>query len=96
MDIPSSVAIIEQSAFAFCNSLNKITFGENSALVTIEESSFISSTSLESIDIPESVKFIQQDAFGECTALSVVSIHSSTIIIDDNAFKGCPSVKINK
>ena len=72
--IPSSVQIIEESAFANCKNLQIITFGESSKLSIIKGTSqsgaFAGCVSLSSITIPASVDTIGPLAFGGCTGLS--------------------------
>ena len=77
--IPSSVQIIEESAFANCKNLQEVTFGENSKLSIIKGTgAFAGCVSLSSITIPASVDTIGPLAFGGCTGLSSLIFEDSS------------------
>ena len=63
LDIPSAVKIIGDSAFYYCKSLKKVTFAENSQLVSIGAEAFFSCDDL-TIIIPATVTTIGNKAFG--------------------------------
>ncbi len=69
INIPSSVTLIDGkskndgTAFYNCSSLKRVTFGENSQLVTIGNMVFHQNVSLEYIKIPNSVTSIGEHAF---------------------------------
>ncbi len=70
--IPSSVRIIDESAFYGCTSLESVTIIVDEIdmrLTTIGASAFYGCESLASINIPSSLTSLGTDAFDGCTAL---------------------------
>lgn len=71
INIPSSVKIIkgrsknDGTAFYACSSLERVTFGENSQLETIETQAFQYNTSLKYVRLPDGLKTIGTHAFSE-------------------------------
>ena len=82
IEIPASVAIIEDGAFHNCTALTTVTFEKGSQLKTIWGDScygaFTNCTSLTSIEIPASVETIEMCAFQGCTALTTVTFEKGS------------------
>lgn len=70
--IPGSVESIEGNAFKDCSTLETITFGENSKLLSIGNSAFNSCSPLTSIVIPAGVVSIGDYAFNFCSILKTI------------------------
>ena len=70
--IPSSVILIENSAFGGCSSLTSITIP--SSVTHIENGAFHSCSSLTSITIPSSVTNIGAEAFYGCAKLQSITL----------------------
>ena len=80
--IPTSVAIIRESAFRDCSSLSKVTFAEGGTdTLTIEEGAFNNCTSLVEITLPVRLSEIKLDEetrtitlFNGCEALQYINV----------------------
>ncbi len=97
VEIPSMyegkpVVAIAAYAFAFCNSLTKITIPNS--VTSIEGYAFCECSSLESINIPNSVTNIGYFAFLDCVSLESIIIPSSVTSIGYYAFGDCNSLTI--
>ena len=84
--IPTTVKVIGAVAFRSCTSLTAVTFDPGSALATIGDGAF-SSTSLTSVTIPEGVTSIGGGAFSG-TSLTSVTIPEGVTSIGGGAFSG--------
>lgn len=74
VELPKKLKIIPQSAFYFCESLNKCDLPET--VESIGESAFIGCKSLEKINIPQKVKSIDWNVFNFCSGLKEVVLMS--------------------
>jgi len=63
-DIPRSVQLIDEAAFAGCSSLESIIINEG--LIEIGNYAFLSCSSLKKIHMPKSIKFIGNKALPKC------------------------------
>ena len=86
--VPDGVQSIDNYAFAYCDNLATVTFGENSQLGGIYKSAFYNNLSLASIAIPDGVQEIGDYAFYGCAALTDVAFSENSRIkgIYDYAF----------
>ena len=86
--VPDGVQSIDNYAFAYCDNLATVTFGENSQLGGIYKSAFYNNLSLTSIAIPDGVQEIGDYAFYGCAALTDVAFSENSQIkgIYDYAF----------
>lgn len=85
--IPSSVEVIEKSAFYQCQYLTEINFGDG--LKRIDESAFENCWGLETVTFNDGLEEIGVKAFYDCSKLSSVTFGNSLKKIDNNAFIGC-------
>ena len=94
--IPNSVTSIGDSAFYLCTSLQSITFGQASQLITIGNLTFYICSSLQSITIPNSVTSIGNLAFYKCTNLQNIIFpqNSQLINIGSSAFSNCTGLQM--
>ncbi|MBO4412192.1 MAG: leucine-rich repeat protein, partial [Lachnospiraceae bacterium] len=76
IEIPSSVEVIAQYAFAYCTMLTEVTFHEG--LKNVGSYSFMYS-GVKEIDLPESCFRIGTAAFFGCTSLEKASFSASTV-----------------
>ena len=92
--IPNTVTSIGKYAFAYCSSLQTITFESDSQLQSIGDRAFCNCRSLTSITIPSTVTYIGETAFGWCTDLQTVTFHDDSQLqsIGDGAFYDCDSL----
>ena len=86
IDIPSSVEVIDQTAFSSCLKLKKVTFHEGLKIISSE--AFSSCESLESLTIPASVELIDDGAFSSCYSLTSLIIMDSETPLKMNNKKG--------
>ena len=77
VDIPESVIIIGEGAFAYCTNLETVSFGQNSKLQTIGDGAFAGCTSLKEIEIPASITVLYLSAFSECDNLKTIICHAT-------------------
>jgi len=89
VEIPDSVWVIGEKAFAYCVKLYKVTLSNN--LSSISNGMFMG-CALRSITIPESVTTIGNLAFSYCSELKNINIPESVISIGKSAFYGCYSL----
>ncbi|KAK8840106.1 hypothetical protein M9Y10_031043 [Tritrichomonas musculus] len=89
--IPSSVLVIKSSAFKYCNNLEKVTFAENSQLITIENFAFYGCKKLKAISIPNKIKCIPESCFS-FTGLTEIILPSSIEVINSMAFYNCKNL----
>ncbi|MCI5744897.1 MAG: leucine-rich repeat domain-containing protein, partial [Erysipelotrichaceae bacterium] len=82
--IPNTVEYINDYAF-YQSNISSLTFEENSSLLEIGESAFIS-TKITSLNIPDSVIRIHDNAFYNTTLLSSLTLGNGELRIDANAF----------
>ena len=88
--IPDSVTSIDDSAFAYCDSLSSVTIGNG--VTSIGYGAFRDCRSLTSITIPYSVTSIGKYAFNGCSGLNIVNLGSGVTSIDDGTFEYCDSL----
>ena len=80
--ISASVEIIEDSAFAYCVSLENVEFESGSALNTIKQNAFSYCYALQQFVLPSSVTEIGNNAFYGCTNLETISVESGNTVFD--------------
>lgn len=94
--IPSSVEVIESSAFEGCDNLTTVIFAEGSKLKVIESKAFTECHSLEEMILPEGVTEIGWRAFFNCETLTKLSIPSSVTTIADDMYRENPNLEHNE
>lgn len=90
VDIPGSVKVIGQNAFAFNVKLNFLLLGEG--IEVIEESAFYGCMNLRSLEIPDSTYAIFDLAFKDCISLKILSVGTGLTILADNTFRDCTAI----
>ena len=85
--IPDQCTEIKDSAFMHCESLQKVTFGEDSKLQSIG-ASFNYCTVLKSIAIPAGCTSIGSSCFSNAYALEMIKFYNKDTVIADGAFYG--------
>ena len=95
--IPSSVKVVSDYAFWWCEGLSQITIPKS--VVSIKEAAFMDCYNITSITIPSTVNEIGSRAFEACINLTAVKIPDSVNSIGQDTFSGCrglESVEISK
>lgn len=87
VSIPSSIKIIESSAFSVCLKMTQLSIAEG--LEEIGYAAFYNCNGLTIVTLPNSVKTIKQNAFWGCHSLSTVVLGSSVSDIGYYAFNNC-------
>jgi hypothetical protein len=92
--IPSSVEILCDSCFRYCEHLSSVIFEGDCKLCVIEHCVFGNCVSLTSICIPASVKTLGKSCFRDCISLSNFTIASGSEIetFGETLFRGCSSL----
>ena len=90
VDIPDGVTIIDQYAFADCDSLISVNIPDS--VYKISWASFSGCGSLSSITIPDSVTWIYNDAFSNCSSLTTVAIPGSVTDWGQSMFYSCTNL----
>ena len=89
--IPEGVTEIGRGAFSACSSLTSVTIPEG--VTKIGERTFEYCSSLTSVTIPNSMTKIGEYAFLGCSNLREI-ILPEAVEIEEDAFAGCPDLKI--
>jgi hypothetical protein len=89
--LPDSLETIGHSAFAYCENIKTISFGNG--LKTIDGAAFSSCESLAEVTLPDSVKIVSYSAFSYCKGLRKVVIGSGVVSVETGAFRGCTALK---
>ncbi|MBQ9518747.1 MAG: leucine-rich repeat protein, partial [Firmicutes bacterium] len=90
-DIPNTVTVIENYAFAHCKKLTSVTFPES--ITTIGDAAFEECTSLTDIELPAGINVINAATFYGCKALKNINIPAGVTKIDIRAFSGCSGME---
>ena len=85
--VPSTVKIIENSAFFSCSKLSAVTIPQG--VSTIAAYAFYGCSGLTSVTIPNSVQSIGEVAFCYCDHLKKVTIGTGVSAIESEAFAEC-------
>ena len=85
-NFPATVTNIGANAFGNTPSMEKVTFDDNSTVISFGEGAF-SNSGIKSIKIPASVKSINKDAFKNCNVLERVDVPAGCTSIHPEAFK---------
>ena len=85
-NFPASVVNIGANAFGNTPSMEKVTFDDNSTLISFDQGAFANS-GIKSIKIPTSVKSIGKEAFKNCNVLERVIVPAGCTNIHPEAFK---------
>lgn len=89
--IPKSVNEIKGSAFALCESLEKVEFKGN--IEKMGSSLFSGCYNLKTVILPDDFKIIGDGMFGACHSLEEITLPDGLTTIDDSAFGWCESLK---
>lgn len=91
IDIPDSIVIIEEGAFADCEQLKEIKFSKR--LIKIEINAFKYCPKLEKIELPDSIDEIEYAAFAHCYNLQSVTLGKNLLTLGPNVFDTCNKLK---
>ena len=83
---PHILRVIEERAFADCEYLKSVSFGEDSTLERIEREAFCG-CGLESFTAPPSLKMIGYMAFSKCSALRDLRLNEGLEVMDCGCFE---------
>ena len=89
--IPDSVEAIGNSAFYYCQNLERIALP--SALQKLSNATFYGCTALSEVTFPASLKIIERSAFSGCRNLSKVKLPASLKAIQSSVFHLCSDLK---
>lgn len=89
--LPDTITEIPIGMFAYCKSLEEVSFGKNVSVIGDE--AFRECSSLKTIDIPDTVTEMDNFIFYMCTSLESVEIPESLETIGGYNFSGCVNMK---
>lgn len=89
-NVPDSVTVIDEGAFACCTKLTEVVLPEG--LQRINSNAFINCTSLTNVTIPDSVTYIGDYAFAGCESLTEINISANVTDIGPGAFCDCTAL----
>lgn len=87
--LPCSVLYVEDQAFSWCRSLEKLQF---SAVVRIGDRAFMGCDMLSEVALGDFIQSIGEKAFSYCSSVRSVSLPDSTLLVGASAFEGCRSL----
>lgn len=91
--IPDSVAVIDNSAFAYNPNLQSVTFGESSQLTHVYDNVFCECTGLTSVIFPDSLTYLGSNAFRLCSSLEDVYLSQNLTYLGTLAFSYCTALE---
>ncbi len=89
--IPDSVTTIADSAFDYCENLEKVLFG--SSVLTIGKLAFYHCTGLSGIQLSSTLQVIKDAAFAYCTRLVSIALPHTVSEIGSSVFYECSSLE---
>ncbi|MGM9683018.1 MAG: leucine-rich repeat protein [Eubacteriales bacterium] len=89
IEVKGRITSLGEKAFANCNALSAISFGES--LEKIPFAAFSGCSSLTDVRLPDSVNTVCENAFEMCTLLKTLMCHASELAFEDSAFFSCDS-----
>lgn len=90
-DIPDTVFLISDAAFADCSSLSKIELPVS--VLSIGAMAFSNCQSLSEVIVPSGVQTLPDSAFADCIALQRVTLSEGLTNISVAAFKNCTALQ---
>ena len=90
-DIPNTVFLISDAAFADCSSLSKIELPIS--VLSIGAMAFSNCQSLSEVIVPSGVQTLPDSAFADCIALQRVTLSEGLTNISVAAFKNCTALQ---
>ena len=87
--LPCSVIYIDDQAFTWCRSLEKIQL---SSIVKIGDRAFMGCDMLSDIMLGDFIQSIGEKAFAYCPSLKNIVLSDSTLTVGASAFEGCRSL----
>ena len=90
VEIGEGVTSVGAYAFAFCSSLETVSFPET--LEMIGGDAFVNCTALLEISLPDAVRTVGMSAFQGCTSLARVTSLGSIIELKGSVFSGCTAL----
>ena len=91
IQIPSSIKVIGNSAFASCYDLTTVTF--NGDITTIGNSAFAKCKGIKQLKLPNTVRLIGEHAFYECENLEEIILGTGIQSLGDYVFEKCEKLK---
>lgn len=90
-DIPNTVFLISDAAFADCSSLSKIELPVS--VLSIGAMAFSNCQSLSEVIVPSGVQTLPDSAFADCIALQRVTLSEGLMNISVAAFRNCTALQ---
>ena len=91
--INNAITTIGDSAFAYCESIDKVFIEDGGNLKTIEANAFLCCYALKDLTIGNKVETIGNLAFSTCTSLETITLPKSLKTIGNRVFRSCENLK---
>ncbi len=88
--IPEGVIVIDESAFNYCNSLDRIVIPDS--VTKIGDGAFEGCSSISSVMLSNSLSSVGRYVFKDCSSIASIVIPNTVTKIGKNAFGGCSSL----
>ncbi len=92
VQLGTEVNYIGVNAFGWCPALSSFDIWETKIAVLCGES-IGAGDQLKTIELPETLKHIEARALNICSGLEAIVIHSSDVVVENNAFRFCDNLK---
>jgi len=80
------------NAFGWCPALSNIDMRETK-LEVLHGYTIGTGDQLKTVELPETLKHIEARALDNCSGLETIVIHSSDVVVENNAFRFCDNLK---
>lgn len=85
--LPSTLNSLDEYSFHMCNNLEQVIFNPDSPLDIIPNNAFVNNKLLNAVSFPKNLKVIGESAFQWCFKIKKLSLPSSLVVIEDEAFR---------
>ena len=91
--LPQNLTYINNSMFAFCDSLTNESFSIPNSVSVIGSNVFNNCQSLTSIQLPDGLQKIGENAFNECSNLESIVVPQNVTVIESRVFNNCSKLR---
>lgn len=85
--LPSTLISLDEYCFHMCDHLERVVFNPDCPLDIIPKDAFVNNKLLNAVSFPKNLKVIGESAFQWCFKIKKLSLPSSLVVIEDEAFR---------